>query len=139
MFIILKKKNSQLSFLHCYHHGGMVVAGFIGSKWLPGGPLTMLGIINGFVHSIMYSYYFLTAFKPELKTSIWWKRYITQVQLAQFSFLFIHFLRATLAEDCDFPTAFLWVLLIQDIFFLALFGDFYRKVYMQKKSDSVKS
>lgn len=29
----------------------------------------------------MYTYYFLTAFKPELKQSFWWKKHITQVQL----------------------------------------------------------
>lgn len=135
VFIILKKKNTQLSFLHCYHHGGMVGATFIAAKWLPGGPATMLGIINGIVHVVMYFYYFLTAFKPELKQSIWWKKHITQLQLLQFTVLFFHFLRAAFAEKCDFPTPFLWILLMQDIFFLALFGDFYRKVYMTKKTN----
>jgi hypothetical protein len=43
----------------------------------------MLGIINSFVHAFMYTYYFLTAFKPELKKSIWWKKHITQVQLVR--------------------------------------------------------
>lgn len=134
LFIVLKKKSNQLSFLHCYHHGGMVLATYMSSKWLPGGPAIMLGVVNTLVHMVMYSYYFLTALKPELKKSLWWKKHITQIQLAQFLFLFVHFLRATLAEDCDYPQFFLIALLIQDIFFLALFSDFYIKVYLKKKS-----
>lgn len=40
-----------------------------------------MGIINSFVHVIMYSYYFLTSYRPELKKSLWWKKHITQIQL----------------------------------------------------------
>jgi len=29
----------------------------------------------------MYSYYFITALKPEYKKKIWWKKYITQMQM----------------------------------------------------------
>lgn len=42
---------------------------------------TLLGILNAYVHVIMYIYYFLTSVKPELRNSAWWKKYITQVQL----------------------------------------------------------
>lgn len=42
---------------------------------------TLLGIINAFVHVIMYSYYFLTSYRPELRNSLWWKKHITQIQL----------------------------------------------------------
>lgn len=41
----------------------------------------MLGTINSFVHVIMYGYYFLTSYRPELKNSMWWKKHITQIQL----------------------------------------------------------
>lgn len=46
-----------------------------------GSHATLLGLINSWVHVVMYTYYFLTAFKPELKQSFWWKKHITQVQL----------------------------------------------------------
>ena len=84
LFIILKKNNAQLSFLHCYHHFLMAFSGYIAARWIPGGPLCLLGIINAFVHGVMYFYYFITAFKPDLKKSIWWKKYITQIQLVNF-------------------------------------------------------
>ena len=133
VFIVLKKKNSQLSFLHCYHHFGILFGSYLMAKWLPGGSMSILGIINSFVHSIMYFYYFLTAFKPELKNSIWWKKHLTQVQLVQFAFLGIFFLRIILAENCDYSKFFSWVIVIQSLYMLALFGDFYVRVYIKEK------
>jgi hypothetical protein len=83
LFIVMKKKNSQLTFLHCYHHSFMVLGCYIAVKWLPGGHGLILGLINLFVHGIMYFYYFLTSFKPELKKSLWWKKHITQFQMVK--------------------------------------------------------
>ncbi|KAG5674177.1 hypothetical protein PVAND_004160 [Polypedilum vanderplanki] len=133
LFIILKKKDSHLSFLHCYHHFFMALGTYIAVRWVPGGHSTMLGIINSFVHGFMYSYYFLTAFKPELKQSIWWKKHITQIQLIQFAFLLVHYLRGALAVNCTYPKFWLWVMVIQNIFMLSLFGDFYYKAYIKKR------
>lgn len=132
VFIVLKKKNSQLSFLHCYHHGGMVLVAYVAAKWLPGGPGSLLGIINCFVHVIMYSYYFATSIKPKLKESMWWKKYITQVQLTQFAILFVHFLYNSLADNCNYPKLILIFLTVQNGFMFALFADFYRKDYLKK-------
>lgn len=36
VFFVLRKKNNQISFLHVYHHAGMVVATYIYSKFLSG-------------------------------------------------------------------------------------------------------
>lgn len=108
-------------------------ASYLAAKWLPGGPVVPLGTINAFVHVVMYFYYFLCGFKPELKQSIWWKKHITQIQLMQFSILMVLFTRNLLARNCNYPQTFLWVLLTQNVFFLFLFGDFYWKVYIMKK------
>jgi hypothetical protein len=79
----------------------------------------------------MYFYYFLTSFKPEMKKSIWWKKYITQLQLLQFTFLCFHF-SIPLINGCDYPKAFLAVALLQNLFMMLLFGDFYYKTYIKK-------
>lgn len=86
-----------------------------------------------FVHAIMYSYYFLTAFKPELKNSIWWKKYITQLQIAQFAFLSIFFLHVFLGENCSYPKVISCIAFIQNLCMMALFGDFYVRVYVKEK------
>ena len=132
VFIVLKKKNSQLSFLHCYHHAGIFFGGYVATKWVPGGSLAVLGVVNTLVHAIMYTYYFFTAFKPELKKSLWWKKHITQVQLVQFAILWVHYVSAAFVKNCSFPKFISWVLIIQSTFMLTLFGDFYIKKYLKR-------
>jgi hypothetical protein len=41
----------------------------------------LLGVINSFVHIIMYSYYLLAALGPEVQKYLWWKKYITTLQM----------------------------------------------------------
>jgi hypothetical protein len=38
-------------------------------------------IINSFIHIIMYGYYGLSACGPQIQKYLWWKRYLTQVQM----------------------------------------------------------
>ncbi|XP_070504033.1 very long chain fatty acid elongase AAEL008004-like [Chironomus tepperi] len=134
IFFILRKKNHQVSFLHIYHHAVMAGASYLYIKIFSGGgqPLS-LGIINSFVHVIMYGYYFLTSFKPELKKSIWWKKHITQIQMIQFAVLIVHHL-FPLYTECSFPKALSIIVAFQNIFMLFMFADFYVKAYIKKKS-----
>lgn len=40
VFFILRKKNSQLTFLHVYHHGTMIFNWWAGVKFVAGGQCT---------------------------------------------------------------------------------------------------
>lgn len=81
VFFILRKKEKQVSFLHLYHHAMMPICSWIGVKFLPGGHGTLLGLINSFIHIIMYSYYFLAALGPQFQKYLWWKKYLTVMQM----------------------------------------------------------
>ncbi|XP_057332477.1 elongation of very long chain fatty acids protein AAEL008004-like [Microplitis mediator] len=135
VFFVLRKKQNQVSFLHVYHHAGMVMGAWGGVKFLPGGHVTFLGLINSFVHVIMYGHYLATSLKI---SKPWWKKYITQLQLTQFFLLLIHFSQLIWTRDCGFP---LWpaaIFIPQNLFMMVLFGDFYYKTYVKKpqsKSD----
>jgi GNS1/SUR4 family len=48
---------------------------------ISGGHGTFLGLINTFVHIIMYSYYLLTALGPGVQKYLWWKKHITRLQM----------------------------------------------------------
>lgn len=50
-------------------------------SFFKGGHETFLGLINSIVHIIMYTYYLVTIVKPEQKNNIWWKKYLTQLQM----------------------------------------------------------
>jgi hypothetical protein len=48
-----------------------------------GGHITLVGPLNSFVHAVMYSYYYVTATWPEYKQNVWWKKYITLLQIVR--------------------------------------------------------
>ena len=49
-------------------------------------------MLNSFVHVIMYSYYGLSAMGPAVQKYLWWKKYLTQLQLVNKSYFFKFFL-----------------------------------------------
>jgi uncharacterized membrane protein YcgQ (UPF0703/DUF1980 family) len=48
-----------------------------------GGHGTLQGLINSFVHIIMYSYYLLAALGPTVQKYLWWKKYLTTLQIVR--------------------------------------------------------
>ncbi|XP_059472453.1 elongation of very long chain fatty acids protein AAEL008004-like [Neocloeon triangulifer] len=133
VFFVLRKKQNQVSFLHLYHHSMMIFCGYIGSKFLPGGHGTFLGLINTFVHIIMYSYYLLTALGPNVQKYLWWKKHITRMQMFQFCLVFLHSL-LILRKDCTYPKFVVALLTPNAMFFYFLFNDFYQSAYKKRNA-----
>jgi len=135
VFIVLRKKNSQVSFLHVYHHGGMVFGVSIFMTFLGGSHCSMLGIINLLVHTVMYAYYYAASLGA-VKNLLWWKQRITQLQLMQFGYLTFHFLLVIVRNPCQFPVFIAFIGFIQNIFMFSMFFDFYYKTYIRKQRKS---
>jgi len=38
-------------------------------------------MVNSFIHTLMYVYYGLAAIGPSMQKYLWWKRYMTKLQL----------------------------------------------------------
>ncbi|XP_072940633.1 very long chain fatty acid elongase 7-like [Epargyreus clarus] len=81
IFFVLRKRYRQVSFLHVYHHSLALIFTWVMIKYDPSEISLFIGTINSFVHIIMYSYYALSAF-PRLTKYLWWKAYITKLQLS---------------------------------------------------------
>nr|XP_030119721.3 elongation of very long chain fatty acids protein 4-like isoform X3 [Taeniopygia guttata] len=81
VFLILRKKQEQVTFLHVYHHGSMLFNWWSGVKYVPGGQAFFVGMLNSFVHIFMYGYYALASLGPRMRQHLWWKRYLTILQL----------------------------------------------------------
>lgn len=43
IFFVLRKKQTQVTFLHLYHHVGILMGAWGAVKYLPGGHVTFLG------------------------------------------------------------------------------------------------
>ncbi|XP_014487719.1 PREDICTED: elongation of very long chain fatty acids protein AAEL008004-like, partial [Dinoponera quadriceps] len=134
IFFVLRKKQSHVSFLHVYHHSGMAIITWICVKYLPGGHSTFIGLINTFVHSIIYTYYLLSSIKINM---ISWKKHITQLQMIQFFIVALHFTQLFWTH-CGYPKWTAIFIIPQDVFMLVLFGDFYYNTY-QRANSAVKS
>jgi len=125
-FMVVRKKENQISFLHVYHHVLLIWAWFLVCKFGSGGDAYFGAMMNSGVHVIMYGYYLLTL----LGIPCPWKQYITQIQLGQFVVCLISALYVWVKGL--YP----WYLCIVQVYvmlnMLVLFIDFYRKSYSNR-------
>ncbi|KAM3961926.1 very long chain fatty acid elongase 4-like [Aphomia sociella] len=132
VFFVLRKKQNQVSFLHVYHHSLMLWCSWFILKLEPSYSTVFLGTLNSFVHVVMYTYYGLSAY-PSLTKYLWWKKYITSLQLTQFFMVVVHTLANCVFTDCPPSYILLYVIVLNSLFFIYLFGDFYVKSYNSKE------
>eukprot|EP00057_Strongylocentrotus_purpuratus_P021947 XP_011676421.1 PREDICTED: elongation of very long chain fatty acids protein 7 [Strongylocentrotus purpuratus] len=130
-FFILRKKKSQISFLHVFHHSIMPFTWWVGVRFSGGGLGTFHAFLNSFIHFLMYTYYGLAAFGPKMQKYLWWKKYMTKMQLIQFTVVLIH-LSQLLFIDCAYPSIFVWIVGSYGFAFLVLFLNFYMQAYIRK-------
>ncbi|XP_050452869.1 elongation of very long chain fatty acids protein AAEL008004-like isoform X1 [Cataglyphis hispanica] len=132
IFFVLRKKNNHVSTLHVIHHGCMPMSVWFGVKFTPGGHSTFFGLLNTFVHIVMYTYYLLAAMGPKIQPYLWWKKYLTAFQMIQFIAIMVHAFQL-LFIDCNYPKAFVWWIGLHAVMFLFLFKEFYQQSYQEKK------
>lgn len=140
LFFILRKKSNQLSPLHIYHHSSILLVAWLAVKWTPTGSSFLAPMINCFIHVIMYIYYGLALLGTITRSStirkyLWWKQYLTVLQLIQFVITLIwsglNVLRVA-GFDCDFPKWPHFINIFYMTSFLVLFGKFYSKSYRKR-------
>ncbi|XP_065157024.1 very long chain fatty acid elongase 2-like [Atheta coriaria] len=132
VFFVLRKKFTQISTLHVYHHTLMVSVGWIINKYYPAGELVWLGLLNSIVHVFMYFYYFC-AVMFDGKINIWWKKYITQAQILQFITLGTIYTIKLFDSTCEYPKGMLVFHLGQVSLLCYMFVNFYYNAYIKQK------
>lgn len=127
IFFVFRKKFDQITNLHVIHHSVMPAICWLGVKFYPSGHGTFFGVLNTFVHIIMYTYYLLAAMGPKYKQYLWWKKYLTTIQMIQFIAVFIHSSQLFFIE-CDYPRIPIILATFWSLSFLGLFSNFYIQV-----------
>jgi len=131
-FIILGQKHAQLSFLHVYHHATIFLMYWANLNINYDGDVYLTVVLNGLIHAVMYTYYFVSMHTKE----VWWKRYLTQMQMVQFTCMMIQavMMRFVCPENPAGTMTTVYFFYIGTLF--ALFMHFYLRSYSAKKGDS---
>jgi len=134
--VIIVLRKSPLIFLHVYHHWITNILAFFTMNYnLP--TAWTACVWNAFVHIPMYLYYLLSVLGFR---DLWFKRYITQIQITQFvsviaMHLYSFYLNFGLQLQCSsfdvwWKNAFGMAVIVS---YLALFVNFYLKQYSKGK------
>ena len=131
VFMILRHKRRQISFLHVFHHSSMLVLSDYSrlyAAWPAIAP--MLGL-NSAVHIVLYLYYGLAALNPQNPPQ--WKQRLTEFQIIQF---FLDMIFATVGYLYH---GFCIYGIMYGMAMIYLFGSFYYRAYLRPKSAKQKS
>uniref|UniRef100_A0AAV2L2I7 Elongation of very long chain fatty acids protein 1 n=1 Tax=Knipowitschia caucasica TaxID=637954 RepID=A0AAV2L2I7_KNICA len=134
VFFVLRKKQGQITFLHIFHHSFMPWTWWWGVGYAPGGMGSFHAMVNSSVHVVMYFYYGLAAAGPRFQKFLWWKKYMTAIQLTQFVLISLHATQWYFMDRCDyqFPLV-LHLIWMYGTFFFVLFSNFWIQAYVKGK------
>ncbi|XP_031839532.2 very long chain fatty acid elongase AAEL008004-like [Nomia melanderi] len=131
---VLRKKDRQVSFLHLYHHVSTVLLSWYTVKYFPNGYAVMVGFVNSIIHIIMYSYYLLTSYGPEMQKKLApFKPILTTCQMVQFVVLITYLMQAFI-PGCPEMQYFAGIMIINLLINFVLFYNFYRQNYTLSKN-----
>jgi len=132
IFFVFRKKYEHVSVLHVVHHCLVVLIGWYGAAHGYDGQPMLGTSINMGVHVIMYTYYFLASFGSRFQKYLGWKKYLTQLQLAQFLIAGVHMMIPVFQPGCDIPLDHIAIVMGPILFFIVMFSRFYVKTYLKK-------
>lgn len=136
VFFVLRKKDSQVSPLHVIHHSLVPLLIWFGCKISPGGDMALFPYLNSIIHTLMYFYYGMASLGPRYRPYLWWKKYLTTLQMLQFVVVIIHSLRALVIPKCPVPIVLIYLSIFNGLMFFSMFYAFYRDSY---KPDNIEN
>ncbi|XP_034487025.1 elongation of very long chain fatty acids protein F-like [Drosophila innubila] len=134
VFIVLRKNYKQISALHLLHHLYMPVCGYFIIRFNGfGGHIIVTGLLNLFVHIVMYGYYYLASQNSLNKRNLWWKQYITILQMVQFVIIFAHSAWTLTQPNCQVSRPLIYMVIFMSVIMFTMFSNFFIHVYVLPK------
>jgi len=111
----------------------MPIATWLVVKYQPRIQMATTPTYNTLVHVVMYTYYYMAAV-PELRPYLWWKKYLTAMQLVQFAMIFTNAVYFSTVYECrrHFSPVVLVPLWMFGLFVFTGFISFYINNYVRK-------
>ncbi|KAH8312598.1 hypothetical protein KR044_011591, partial [Drosophila immigrans] len=133
IFIVLRKSYRQISVLHLVHHVYMVAGTYMCIRFNGyGGHPIFTALVNLVVHSVMYSYYYLSSTYPSIKQTSW-KKYMTIMQMVQFVMVFVQNIVTHMQPDCDVSPYLKLLVFVMTLLMFVMFSNFYIHSYVLAK------
>lgn len=134
VFIILRKKDEQLSFLHVYHHASIgVVWGIVLRTGNGSGTAAYGAWVNSVIHVLMYSHYFVTSFGINNPL----KKWLTASQICQFYSCVAHALLVSyyigVGWEASVPKQLAALQVCYHMSMITLFSAFYKRKFSKTK------
>ncbi|KAJ2453330.1 hypothetical protein EV183_002285 [Coemansia sp. RSA 2336] len=124
--LVLFLKGRTASLLQIYHHAGIIIVMYY-SNYLASSVTVFMVWENAGVHTIMYTYYALTA----IKINVPGKKYLTSLQIFQFLFgqsaVFLYFVLPN-CQTAD-QRKWMWIVTAYLLPLIYLFTQFFAKTY----------
>ncbi|XP_022691875.1 uncharacterized protein LOC111262125 [Varroa jacobsoni] len=139
MFFVLAKKQSHVTFLHVFHHLTVCCNCWLYMRqgWM--NMVTLAYLVNAAIHIVMYSYFLLATF-PSMRPYLWWKKYLTLLQIMQFVAVISQWMVAySQPNNCGYSKGVLINGMINVFILLALFVAFYVKTYLRQERKAIKA
>ena len=133
-FIIAGQSWAQLSFLHVYHHFTIFLFYWLNLNVGFDGDVYLTIVLNGLIHTVMYTYYFVSL---HTKEKIFWKPALTMSQMVQFVVMNVQAVDLIYNDCKSFPTNITWAYGYYIITLLILFAQFFIRDNFGKKKDKV--
>lgn len=127
--IVTQKRFKQLSFLHVYHHASVFLFYWLNTQVGYDGDIYLTVFLNAFIHTIMYTYYFLSMHTKD----IWWKKYLTMFQMVQFCIMITQGCLLLQSGTNEWPPRNTQVYVAYICSMLFLFSQFFVQSYLTKK------
>lgn len=131
IFFVFRKKYNQVSALHVIHHSLVPINCWLGFKYVPSESAAFMPFLNSFVHMIMYSYYAASTCGPKLQPYLWWKKYLTTLQIAQIALVSLHCVYIAFLPACKVPKMVFLIALPQALLVLGMFCSFFINSYLK--------
>ncbi|XP_054709251.1 elongation of very long chain fatty acids protein 7-like [Uloborus diversus] len=133
IFFVLRKKNKHISTLHVVHHAVVPIAVWGGLRIEPGSYNYFFPFINTIVHTVMYSYYGLSALGPSVQKYLWWKKHLTTFQIIQFVMVFFYVLTLSVT-NCQVSKFIIYLNVFLAGLFLLMFLDYFHNTYLKQRA-----
>jgi elongation of very long chain fatty acids protein 4 len=135
VFILVRRKMRQFSFLHVYHHTTIFLVYWINVNFNYEGDIYFTIVLNGTIHFIMYFYYCVRILN--IPVPLFLKKLLTNLQMIQFCGMIGQACYLLYHEECTGTNRNLTIFyLFYIITMLGLFMNFSIQTYSKKKKAS---